>query len=243
MRMKHKLILICLLSLVFFSSNLIAQEEFKFGETPISETELVKVDPPLPSWIQISAPISVLGFFFGLVFTVFKMIPYRETKIHVNLQELPVAAQRGIGMAVIMFGISFGFGAFEARYQIGLHGSAEVYFHEMGVGKLIAITHAHLVGFTTSFFIIGIPFSLHFKRLKIYQLIFPLGLAASLTDIISWWGIKFVTSNFEYLTWWCGAVFSVCYIWMLIGLVRIIFFPKLHWFPDYINDENLKKEN
>jgi hypothetical protein len=34
-------------------------------------------------------------------------------------------------MAVIMFGISFGFGAFEARYQIGLHGSAEVYFHEM----------------------------------------------------------------------------------------------------------------
>jgi hypothetical protein len=243
MRMNKKLIVICLFFLFLISFNLVAQEEFKFGDTPVSESETIKVEPPKPAWIQIGAPLAVLGFFFGLVLTVFKMIPYRDTKIHFNLQELPVAAQRGIGMAVIMFGISFGFGAFEARYQIGLHGSAEAYFHEMGLGKLIAITHAHLIGFTTSFFIIGIPFSMHFKRLKIYQLIFPLGLAASLTDIISWWGIKYVTSNFEYITWWCGAVFSICYIWMLIGLVRIIFFPKVHWFPDYINDETLKKED
>jgi hypothetical protein len=47
---------------------------------------------------------------------------------------------------------------------MGLHGSAEAYFAQMGVGKLIAFTHAHLFGFTTSFFIIGIPFSLHFNR-------------------------------------------------------------------------------
>ena len=236
-----KLIGICLFFVVLLGFGLSAEEQFNFGDTPISESEIVKVELPKPAWMQIGAPIALLAFFFGIVFTVFKMIPYKETTMHFNLHDLPVAAQRGIGMSVIMFGISFSFGAFEARYQIGLHGNAETYFQQMGLGKLIAITHAHLTGFTTSFFVIGIPFSLHFNRLKIYQLIFPLGLAASLTDIISWWGIKFISGNFEYITWWCGAVFSICYIWMLIGLVRIIFFPKVLWFPDFINDESLKK--
>jgi len=216
-------------------------EDFKFGETPIQESELIHTPPPKPQWLQIGAPIALLSFFFLLVFTVFKMIPYRDTKLHFNLHDLPVAAQRGIGMAVILFGISFGFGGFEVYYQINLHGSAENYFGEMGLGKLIAITHAHLVGFTTSFFLIGIPFSLHFNRLRIYQYIFPLGLAASLTDVASWWGMKFISPNFEYITWWCGVVFGISYTWMLIGLVRIIFFPSIHWFPDFINDESLRE--
>lgn len=215
--------------------------EFKFGDTPISTEELVYTPEPIPEWLQIAAPLGLLAFFFLLVTLVFRMIPYRETNLKFNLHDLPVAAQRGIGMAVILFGISFAFGGFEVYYQVSLNGTAENYFREMGLGKLIAITHAHLVGFTTSFFIIGIPFSLHFNRLRIYQYIFPLGLAASITDVASWWGTKYISANFEYITWWCGAVFGVSYTWMLIGLVRIIFFPNFHWFVDYINDESLQK--
>ncbi len=218
------------------------EAEFNFGDTPISDTELVHTPEPLPEWVQIGAPLALLAMFFILVLTVFKMIPYRETNLRFNLHDLPVAAQRGIGMAVILFGISFAFGGFEVYYQINLNGSAEKYFGEMGLGKLIAITHAHLVGFTTSFFLIGIPFSLHFNRLRVYQYIFPLGLAASLTDVASWWGMKFISPNFEYITWWCGAVFGISYTWMLIGLVRIIFFPSIHWFPDFINDSSLQKD-
>ena len=216
-------------------------DDFQFGNTPINSEELVYTPDPLPDWLQIGAPLGLLGFFFILLTIVFRMIPYRETNIKFNLHDLPVAAQRGIGMAVILFGVSFAFGGFEVYYQINLNGSAENYFREMGLGKLIAITHAHLVGFTTSFFIIGIPFSLHFNRLRIYQYIFPIGLAASITDVASWWGMKFISPNFEYITWWCGAMFGISYIWMLIGLVRIIFFPNFHWFVDYINDENLIK--
>lgn len=226
-----------------FSQAESEESEFKFGETPISETELITTPEPKPEWLTIGAPIALLGFFFTLVISVFKMIPYRETNLRFNLHDLPVAAQRGIGMAVILFGISFAFGGFEVYYQISINGSAENYFGEMGLGKLIAITHAHLVGFTTSFFIIGIPFSLHFNRLRVYQYIFPLGLAASLTDVASWWGMKFISPNFEYITWWCGAVFGISYTWMLIGLVRIIFFPNIHWFPDFINDSSLKRKD
>jgi hypothetical protein len=211
-----------------------------FGNQPIPDAALVHTPEPKPEWMTIGGPCALLTAFFALFFTVRWLIPFRETDMHFDLHDLPVAAQRGIGMAVILFGIAFCFGGLEVHYQMGLHGSAGAYFAQMGVGKLIAFTHAHLFGFTTSFFIIGIPFSLHFNRLKVYQWIFPLGLAASLTDVASWWGIKFVSENFEYVTWWCGFVFSGCYGWMLIGLVRVLFFPRVKWFPDFINEDRQK---
>ena len=237
-----RILLIFIISLVF-STSIIGEEsggEFNFGDTPVNESELVHTKDPLPEWVHIAGPLGLLSFFFILIFTVFRMIPYKVTTLKFNLHDLPVAAQRGIGMAVILFGVSFAFGGFEVYYQVSINGSAENYFREMGLGKLIAITHAHLVGFTTSFFIIGIPFSLHFNKLRVYQYIFPLGLAASITDVASWWGTKYISPNFEYITWWCGAVFGISYTWMLIGLVRIIFFPNFHWFVDYINDDTLK---
>ena len=207
-----------------------------FGDKPIADAALVHLSPPKPLWMTVGGPIALFLFFLTLIYAVYKLIPFRETPIHFDLHDLPVAAQRGIGMAVVLFGFAFLFGAAEVHYQLGLHDTAEAYFQQMGVGKLIAMTHAHMFGFTTSFFIIGIPFSLHFHRLRIYQWIFPLGLAASLCDIIAWWGLKFVSGNFEFITWMCGFIFMTCYGWILIGLVRVIFFPKIRWGPDYIND-------
>ncbi len=212
-----------------------------FGDQPIPQAALIHTPEPKPDWLLYGAPIALLGFFFCFCLIVKWLIPFKETDMHFDLHSLPVAAQRGIGMAVILFGIAFCFGGLEAHYQMTLHGSAEAYFAQMGVGKLIAFTHAHLFGFTTSFFIIGIPFSLHFNRLKIYQWIFPLGLAASLTDVMSWWGIKYVSPHFEYVTWWCGFVFSACYLWMLVALVRVLFFPHVKWFPDFINEDRQKQ--
>jgi len=225
-----------LLLLLVVAIGLGAEPEIDLGKQIIPEQNLVVVPAAKPPWMTIGAPLLLLAAFFGLVAGVFKWIPFRETPIHFNLHYLPVAAQRGIGMAVVLFGISFVFAGFEVHYQMTVNGSIETYFQQMSAGKLIAITHAHLTGLTTSFFIIGIPFSLHFNRLMIYQLIFPLGLAAVITDIISWWGIKYISGNFEYVTWWCGAVFFVSYMWMLIGLVRTIFFPRVRWFVDAINE-------
>ena len=207
-----------------------------FSDQPIADAALIHILPPKPEWMTIGGPIALLSFFFLLVYVVYRLIPFRETEIHFNLHDLPVAAQRGIGMAVILFGIAFVFGAAEIHYQLGLHGTAEAYFQQMGVGKLIAMTHAHMFGFTTSFLVIGIPFSLHFHRLRIYQWIFPLGLAASLCDIIAWWGLKFVSGNFEFITWFCGIIFSLCYNWMLIALVRVLFFPQFRWLADDLNE-------
>jgi hypothetical protein len=232
---------VCFLSLGA-SPALAENAEFDFfSDAPIAEEELVIVPPEKTAWEDIGAPIALVVFFFFSCFLINWFFPFKQTGMEFDLHNLPIAAQRGIGVAVILYGIALVFGAIEAHYQVHLHGDAPSYFQQMGEGKLIAFTHAHLFGFTTSFFIIGIPFSMHFSRLKVYQWIFPVGLIASLTDIISWWGMKYISGNFEYITWACGLIFSVCFMWMLIGLVRVLFFPKVKWFPDFINEDNQRR--
>lgn len=209
------------------------QQDFDFfSDTPVQSTEVVELPPEKSKWITVGGPLALLAMFFAMLFQVWWLVPFDEHSLELNLRQLPPAAKRGIAMAVGMFGVAFCFGAAEIWYQLRIHGSAEAYFAQMSLGKLIAFTHAHLFGFTTSFFIVGIPFSLQFNHIKTYQWVFPAGLAASFTDVASWWGIKFLSPNFEWVSMFCGIVFSVTYLWMLIGLLRTLLFPEVIWASD-----------
>lgn len=209
------------------------QDNFDFfSDAPVESAEVVELPPETSPWISIGGPLALFAFFFAVLAINWWTVPFATHSIDINLRELPPAAKRGIALAVTMFGIAFCFGASEIWYQLRLHGTAEAYFAQMSLGKLIAFTHAHLFGFTTSFFIIGIPFSMQFNHIQSYQWVFPAGLAASLTDVASWWGIKFLSPNFEWVSMFCGIVFSLSYLWMLIGLLRVLLFPEVIWASD-----------
>jgi len=212
-----------------------------FSDQPIAADALVEVPAPPGAWVTVGGPLALMAFFFVQMFFYWWMVPFQVSKVEVDLHDFPTGVKRGIAMALLLFGIAFCFGASEIWYQLRLHGSAEAYFAQMSLGKLIAFTHAHLFGFTTSFFIIGIPFSMQFSHLWPYQWIFPVGLAASLTDVISWWGIKFGAPSFEWVSMFCGVLFSVSYLWMLIGLERVLLFPELIWFSDKDHDARLER--
>ena len=212
-----------------------------FSDQPIAAGELVEVPPGKGPWISIGGPVALMAFFFVQMFFYWWMVPFQLSKVDINLHDFPTGVKRGIAMALMLFGIAFCFGASEIWYQLKLHGSAEAYFEQMSLGKLIAFTHAHLFGFTTSFFIIGIPFSMQFNHLWAYQWIFPVGLAASLTDVISWWGIKYGAPSFEWVSFFCGILFSASYLWMLIGLERVLLFPEIIWISDKDRDQRLEK--
>ena len=219
-----------------------AEENFDFfSDQPIQPEQLVELPPEKSAWITIGGPIALFGFFFLQMFFYWWMLPFKLSKSDINLHDFPTGVQRGIAMALLLFGIAFCFGASEIWYQLRLHGSAEAYFAQMSLGKLIAFTHAHLFGFTTSFFIIGIPFSMQFNHLWQYQWIFPVGLAASLTDVISWWGIKYGAPSFEWVSMFCGILFSMSYLWMLIGLERVLLFPEIIWISDKDRDVRLEE--
>jgi hypothetical protein len=217
-------------------------DEFDFfSDVPVESAEIVELPPEKSRWVTVGGPLALLTFFFLLIGFFWWMVPFRLSTVGINLHDFPTGVKRGIAMAVALFGIAFAFGASEIWYQLKLHGSAEAYFAQMSLGKLIAFTHAHLFGFTTSFFIIGIPFSMQFNHLWQYQWIFPIGLAASLTDIISWWGIKYLAPSFEWVSMFCGIVFSISYLWMLIGLERVLLFPEVIWASDKDRDVRLEK--
>jgi len=210
-----------------------APDDFDFfSDEPVQSPEVIALPPEPSRWISVGGPLGLLALFFAIIAFNWWTVPFTSHSVDINLRDFPPAAKRGIAFAVVIFGIAFCFGASEIWYQLRLHGSAEAYFAQMSLGKLIAFTHAHLFGFTTSFFIIGIPFSMQFNQLRLYQWIFPAGLAASLTDVASWWGIKYLSPNFEWVSMFCGIVFSVSYLWMLIGLLRVLLFPDVIWASD-----------
>lgn len=210
-----------------------------FSDQPVAASEIVQLPPEKPAWQTVGGPIALALFFFALNLVIWWLVPFSSHSIDINLRNFPPAAKRGIAMAVVIFGIAFVFGASEISYQLNLHGSASAYFEQMSLGKLIAFSHAHLFGFTTSFFIVGIPFSLQFNQLRVYQWVFPVGLAASLTDVMSWWGIKYLSANFEWISLFCGLLFTVSYLWMLIGLLRVLLFPEVIWGSDKDKEQRL----
>jgi hypothetical protein len=212
-----------------------------FSDKPIDSKELVQLPPEKSRWVTIGGPIALFMLFLLQMIFYWWMVPFHMSKVDINLHDFPTGVKRGIAMALAMFGIAFCFGASEIAYQLNLHGSADAYFAQMSLGKLIAFTHAHLFGFTTSFFIIGIPFSMQFNHLWQYQWIFPIGLAASLTDVMSWWGIKFGAPSFEWVSMFCGLLFSGSYLWMLIGLERVLLFPEVIWVSDKDRDARLEQ--
>ncbi len=188
---------------------------------------LVEVPPEKSQWLTIGGPIALacLALFILLLFK--WLVPFAVSEESLNLHHYPTGVKRGLAMTVVFFGIAFCFGASEIFYQLQLHGTTEEYFRQMSLGKLIAFTHAHLFGFTTSFLIIGVPFSMQFNHIPIYQWIFPVGLTASIIDVMSWWGIKYISPNFDTITMACGVVFSLSYLYMLLGILRVLLLPNV----------------
>ncbi len=214
-----------------------------FSDEPVQSAEIVELPPPQSKWITVGGPLALIAFFFFLIGFFWWMVPFQEHTLDINLHRLPTGVKRGIAMATVLFGIAFAFGASEIWYQLRLHGSSDAYFAQMSLGKLIAFTHAHLFGFTTSFFIIGIPFSLQFNHLWPYQWVFPIGLSASLTDVMSWWGIKYLSLSFEWVSMFCGILFSLSYLYMLVGLLRVLLFPEVIWVTDKDAEERLSRRS
>ena len=216
-----------------------------FSDKPVDSAEVVKVPEPNPAWIRIGGPAGLVSLGVLLLLLTKWLIPFERHTVDINLRNFPPAAKRGMAIAVVLFGFAFVFGASQIYYQLQFFDSSADYIASMSVGKLIVMTHAHLFGFTTAFFIVGIPFSMQFNHIRLYQWIFPIGLTAALIDVVSWWGIKFVDHSFEVVSMVCAMLFSASYLWMLIGLVRTLAFPEVIWASDKdksIREAALKKK-
>lgn len=222
------------------SAEELALEDFEL-DIDINEAELVELPPEKPAWMTVGGPIALGLFLVALLWLNKVTVPFKVSEESLLLYHYPTGVKRGLALAVILYGVAFLFGSLEIVYQLHLNGSAEQYFANMSQGKLIAFTHAHLFGFVTSFLIVGIPFSMQFNHLRYYQWFLPVGLAAAFTDVISWWGIKYVSPNFEHISMLCGILFAASYLFMLVGLLRVLLFPHVIWYSDKDAEERRAK--
>ena len=58
---------------------------------------------------------------------------------------------------------------------------------------------------------------------------------------MSWWGIKYVAATFEWVSMFCGILFSATYLFMLVALLRVLLFPDVIWRSDKDRGERLQQ--
>src|SRR5574341_270979 len=94
--------------------------------------------------------------------------------------------------------------------------SAEEYFSYLKATKLVSLSHPHFFGYATLYFLTGLLFLFTHQK-KIIKTILPgLVVFAALSDIISWWGIKYVSPKIEILTLGAGIIFGGGFFYMAL---------------------------
>lgn len=104
-----------------------------------------------------------------------------------------------------------------------VNASTEVYFENMGIGRLASLSHAHFFAHATMYFLLAtlVQFS---GRGFIFVVIAPLlALWAGIFDVISWWGLKVVSPQFETLSALSGAAFSLSFLVMSYAILASAF--------------------
>jgi hypothetical protein len=81
-----------------------------------------------------------------------------------------------------------------------VHGSTEEYFQYLSLPRLIGISHAHLFGYAILYGLIALFAALAEVGDGLKASVVALMVWAGLFDVLSWWGIKYVSPRFEWLS-------------------------------------------
>lgn len=86
--------------------------------------------------------------------------------------------------------------------------SAEEYFFYLKPTKLVSLSHPHLFGYATLYFLTGLLF-LFSERGRFLKTWLPaVTVLAALLDICTWWGIKYISPKLEILAALFGIIFA-----------------------------------
>lgn len=86
--------------------------------------------------------------------------------------------------------------------------SVEEYFSFINVGRLLIITHVHLFGYATMGFILWtLGRRLGAAQDARFGIVIGLATLAGTIDVISWWGVIYISPIFRFLTFAMGGAF------------------------------------
>lgn len=141
-----------------------------------------------------------------------------------KIKDAPALLKACLLPMLLAFALTHIFSAISVYYNTKvIHPSTEIYFQVMGVGRLSSLSHAHFFAHATMYFIMAILVQMTegcFFSLVVAPL---LALWAGIFDVISWWGIKTLSSHFEYLSMLTGMSFSISFLFMSYHIIKSAF--------------------
>ncbi|HLG21318.1 MAG TPA: hypothetical protein VI382_00780 [Candidatus Manganitrophaceae bacterium] len=194
--------------------------ELEFGQVPIPEEEIVKVEASKASgrmwgWVVLSIAASVGGV-AGVSFVVIRRWGDR-IRLPLTVAGLPGSARVMLALVLLIFGLVHFFGMTTAYILSRIvNGSTEEYFFYMKIGKLAGMTHAHLFGMTVMHLVVATAFLLTTVREPLKVVLIAATIAGSPIDIASWWLIKYVSPLFEALAYLGETTSEVGYLTMML---------------------------
>jgi len=104
--------------------------------------------------------------------------------------------------------------------------SAEEYFSYLKATKLVSLSHPHFFGYSVLYFLTGVLFLFTHQPKAIKTILPGLVVFAALLDIVSWWGIKYVSPKIEIFTALAGIIFAGGFFYMALVIFYELWFRK-----------------
>ena len=244
MKIRGRFVLTCCLGIAFAASVL----HFNFQEIgvvlaveqdspsldfnqPSGEKEIlqpVETSKSAPSsrvWLAFSFVIYI--FILAVIFLYVRRNQHILPHASIRLMDFPPSAKVLITLVLLMFSLVHALGLWDAFLQTHeVFESAEEYFGYMKLAKLISLSHPHLFGFALMYLVVGSLFILISWSEPVKTFILAIPILSAAFDVLSWWMIKMVSSDFELLTIFTGITFSAGFGLMTLLILYEMWFLK-----------------
>lgn len=170
-------------------------------------------------------PLAALVLFFLTIYfsiRVWKRLSSGDPqKDYMRMTDLPVALRVATLPLLAGYALTHAFAAGSVYYNtLVANASTMSYFEVMGRGRLFSLSHAHLFAHATMYFILAALVQLSGRKFVPTVLAPMAALWAGVFDVFSWWGLKEVSPNFEWLSIACGSIFSLGFLVMAYAIIR-----------------------
>ena len=168
--------------------------------------------------------VSVLLFFAAIYATVLiykKLLKGVNPQPKIRMADFPLTLRVATLPLITGYVLTHVFSAGSVYYNTKIaNPSTILYFQAMGSGRLLSLTHAHLFAHATMYFIMAALVQLTGAGFLFTVLAPIVALWAGVFDVFSWWGLKQLSPNFEWLSIACGSLFSLAFILMAYVILR-----------------------
>ncbi len=200
--------------------------ELEFGQVPIPEDSIVKVDESKASgwmWGRVIFSILVSAASVAGISVIAIRRWGDRIRLPLTVADLPGSARVMFMLALLIFGLVHIFGMSTAYIMSNIvNASAGEYFFYMKIGKLTGMTHAHLFGTMVMHLVVATAFLFTTVREPFKVVLITATILGSPMDIAAWWLIKYVSPLFEALALAGEVTSEIGYLTMtIITLVQL----------------------